>query len=166
MFERLLIADSGPLIGLAKIGRLGLLPQLAEHVVIPPAVWREAVLSRPEAPDAKAVALVNWLEVQPVDGGILASLPEQLDPGEAEAIALALRFPGARLLIDDRLGRREAARLGLIFFGVNGLLKEAKLRGLIPLLGPELTSLLEAEYHLSPQLVADALRSVGEPPLP
>lgn len=82
MFERLLIADSGPLIGLAKIDRLGLLPQLAEHVIIPPAVWREAVLSRPEAPDAKAVALVNWLEVQPVDGGFWRRYPSNWIPAK------------------------------------------------------------------------------------
>jgi predicted nucleic acid-binding protein len=83
-----------------------------------------------------------------------------------ERLLIADSGPLIGLAKIDRLGRREAARLGLIFFGVIGLLKEAKLRGLIPLLGPELTSLLEAEYHLSPQLVADALRSVGEPPLP
>lgn len=165
MFERLLIADSGPLIGLAKIGRLGVLPHLAEHIIIPSAVWHEAVLSRPDAPDAKAVASLSWLEIQPADDRVFASLSEQLDRGEAEAIALALRFPGSRLLIDDRLGRREAARLGIAFFGVIGLLKQAKSGGLIPALAPEVQALLDAGYHLSPRLVADTLRSVGEFPL-
>ena len=49
--EALIIADASPLIGLAKIDRLGLLPALASQVLIPHAVWREVVTAgglRPE----------------------------------------------------------------------------------------------------------------------
>ena len=52
MREVRLVVDASPLIGLAKIGRLGLLEVLAERVVVPRAVWREVVeagLGRPEA---------------------------------------------------------------------------------------------------------------------
>lgn len=41
--EPLIIADASPLIGLAKIQRLGVLHQLAEEVWVPSAVWREIV---------------------------------------------------------------------------------------------------------------------------
>ena len=39
--ESLIIADASPLIGLAKIGRLGILRGLAREVWIPRAVWLE-----------------------------------------------------------------------------------------------------------------------------
>ena len=42
MREAVLIADSSPLIGLARIGQLALLPHLAEKVVVPPAVWDDS----------------------------------------------------------------------------------------------------------------------------
>jgi len=51
--------------------------------------------------------------------------------GEREAIALA-RELGAALLVDEREARREAGRLGVRYFGSLGVLKEAKDRGIIP----------------------------------
>ena len=162
MFEELLIADSGPLIGLAKIGRLDLLPRLATSVMIPAMVWQEAVAARPLAPDAITVARADWLEIRTAPAPEISQLDPKLDPGEAEAIALALQFPHACLLLDDRLGRREAGRLGLRFLGVVGLLKLAKDQGLIHQLGPELQSLLSVGYHLSSKLVADAPERAGE----
>lgn len=162
MLEELLIADSGPLIGLAKIGRLDLLPRLAKSVMIPAKVWQEAVAARPLAPDAMTVADAGWLEIRTVPPAEISQLDPKLDPGEAEAIALALQFPHACLLLDDRLGRREAGKLGLRFLGVVGLLKLAKEQGLIDQLRPELQSLLSVGYHLSSKLVAEALDKAGE----
>lgn len=49
MHEALLVADSGPLIGLAKIGRLDLLRKLARQVVVPAAVWHEVVMNKPDS---------------------------------------------------------------------------------------------------------------------
>ncbi len=39
--EEIIIADSGPLIGLARIGLPELLPRLAKRFLVPRAVWRE-----------------------------------------------------------------------------------------------------------------------------
>lgn len=39
-----IIADSSPLIALAIIGELELLPRLYQRVVIPPAVWDEVTV--------------------------------------------------------------------------------------------------------------------------
>ena len=43
-----------------------------------------------------------------------------LDEGEAEAIVLAIEFKAERLLIDERLGRREAKKRGVAVVGVLG----------------------------------------------
>ena len=44
--EELIVADSSPLIGLAWIGHIALLPRLARRIVVPPAVWHEVTSAR------------------------------------------------------------------------------------------------------------------------
>jgi hypothetical protein len=44
MPEKIIIADSSPLIGLARINQLELLPQLSNRIIIPPAVWDEVTV--------------------------------------------------------------------------------------------------------------------------
>jgi hypothetical protein len=48
--EEIIIADSSPLIGLARIGRLELLPKLARRIVVPQAVHDEVTAARADAP--------------------------------------------------------------------------------------------------------------------
>jgi len=54
--EEFIIADSNPLIGLARIGQLGLLRQLTRRIGVPRAVWAEVTSARTDAPGASAVA--------------------------------------------------------------------------------------------------------------
>lgn len=59
--ERLLIADAGPLITLAAIGRFGLLRDLASEVVVPRGVVQEVLAGapRPGADEVRA----DWFRV-------------------------------------------------------------------------------------------------------
>jgi uncharacterized protein len=139
--EELIIADSSPLIGLARIGLLKLLPQLARRVVVPQAVLAEVTSARADAPGAAEVAAQPWLEVQSVDPVVLAPLLILVGRGEAEAISLAQREPDGVLLMDDLRARKLAHRLGLRRMGTVALLAEAKREGLIPQLKPALDGL-------------------------
>lgn len=56
----------------------------------------------------------------------MTALQMELDPGEAEAIALAVELKAHLLLLDERRGRVVASRLGLHFVGLLGVLSEAK----------------------------------------
>ena len=57
------------------------------------------------------------------------------------------------LLIDERLGRREALQLGLPVIGVLGILVAAKQRGLIPMVQPVMDALIdEAGFRVSDRL--------------
>lgn len=91
------------------------------------------------------------------------ALLETRDLGEAEAIALAEAHPDARLLIDERRGRRVARSLNLRVTGTAGVLLAAKGAGLVPQVRPLLDALVDDHgLHLSAALRAAILREAGE----
>jgi predicted nucleic acid-binding protein len=81
----LVVADSSPLIYLSRIRLLHILPTLFGDVVVPRAVWDEAVERRPSALGIESLRHAHWIRVvddpPPVDLG--------LDPGETAAILVA-----------------------------------------------------------------------------
>ena len=98
--------------------------------LIPPVVGREL-----ESPPSRTVpillATVPKCRVEaPKDVVATKELEAELQTREAEAIVLA-RELGAELLIDERVGRLVAKRLGIGYLGVIGLLLRAKQAGII-----------------------------------
>lgn len=111
------VSDASPLIALSAIGRLSLLQHLFPEIVIPAAVHRE--IQAEDRPGASEVLQAAWIETQSVESGhLLSVLTEEPDPGEAEAIALALETEADVLLIDERRGRQVARRLGCRVLGL------------------------------------------------
>ena len=160
--EEIIIADSSPLIGLARIGQLGLLPKLARRIVLPRAVHEEVTAARDDAPGAAEVASQTWIEIMEADPAVVAPLLILVGRGEAEAIALAQRETAAVLLMDDLRARKLADRLGLRRMGTVALLGQAKREGLIPALKPALEALVANDIFISQRLIDAALREVGE----
>lgn len=160
--EEIIIADSGPLIGLARIGRLGLLPHMAKRIVVPRAVHAEVASARTDAPGAKEVAAQVWIDVQEADQAVVAPLLILLGRGEAEAIALAQRESAAILLMDDLRARKLADRLGLRRMGTVALLGQAKREGFIPKLKPALDALVANHIFIRQELIDAALKEAGE----
>ena len=105
----------------------------------------------------------RWLHVQSVAQPATShSLLSRLDPGEGEAIALALQLNAVRLLIDERRGRRVAQGLGLGVIGTLGVVLLAKQLRLIPLAGPLFDELLATGFFASDMLIATMLRDADE----
>lgn len=161
------VSDSSPLLYLTRLGRFDLLRQLYEGVFIPNAVWREVAIegaTRPEGMNVKLAVTAGWLKVESVAGTSLPQDPAYLElgDGEREAIALA-RNKNALLIIDETEGREVARRLGVRITGTLGILVEAKLRGLIPKVRPELDRLKdESNFRFTEELFVMALRNAGE----
>ena len=162
---RVVVADAGPLIALARIGRLDLLRRLYGRVVVPPAVHAELAIdsNRPGAKVLAGVFAAGWIAVESVaDSSVRSELDQLLGPGEAEAIALAEQEGPRFLLIDDARGRRAARARGLPVVGVAGVLLVAKSRGELAAVGPVLDRLSDGGYRLSPRLVAATLARADE----
>jgi predicted nucleic acid-binding protein len=124
-----IISDASPLHYLAIIGEIDLLPKLYGQVIIPQKVQEELKrLRTPEVVKAFISSSPSWLEVRSISTPIDSSLAE-LDPGEQEAITLALEIGAHALLIDDIDGRDAARLLGLRIIGTLGILYDAAGQG-------------------------------------
>jgi uncharacterized protein len=140
----IVVSDSSPLIALSSVGQLTIVQRLYGKVLIPEAIYQE-VVSDPAAARAgsREVAAAEWIEVRSVSNRPLVErISEEVDPGEAEAFALALELGADLVLVDDRGARAAAARLGLRTTGVGGILVSAKAEGLIPLVKPLLDEMI------------------------
>jgi predicted nucleic acid-binding protein len=161
--SRVVVADAGPLIALARIDRLQLLHHLSGPVVVPAAVLDELRLdsARPGAQALSEARSDGWLEVA-APSADATQLGRVLDPGEAEAILLAEEIACRFLLIDERRGRTVARRRGIPVVGTGGLLLGAKRAGRLSSVTPELERLSEIGYRLAPTLVMEIRRLAGE----
>jgi len=127
----IVVADTGPLIALGRVGHLKLLHDLYQGMLIPPAVRDELQLGsgRLGAEHSAEALEQGWLQVRKLSHGSAPSLSELvliLDLGEAEAILLAEEVDCRFLLIDERKGRSIAKRRGVPGVGVAGVLLAAK----------------------------------------
>lgn len=157
----IVVSDASPIIALESVGQLSLLRDLYERVLIPASVYREITIA--DKSGAALIAAESWLEERPVsDGKAVTALMATLDPGEAEAIVLALEEEAELLLMDERRGRRIATEMGCQVLGLLGVLVEAKNRGLVPEVKPILMSLSQGSFRISEALVEHVLREVGE----
>lgn len=160
----IVVNDTSPITNLAAVGHLDLLQQLYGQIVIPPAVYRKLTTAGETIPGYKEVQTFDWITVQPVNNSeLVASLLDQLDEGEAEAIALAIEQQADWLLIDEELGRQFAEAYQIQFTGILGVLIEAKHQGLITEVKAVLDDLIiNAEFWISERLYRYVLQTVGE----
>lgn len=151
----IVISDTSPLSALILAGHGDLLQVIFRRVVIPPAVETELLRAHDVLP--------NWIEViEPQQ--IPASVSQaDLDPGETEAIALALELQPDTLLMDERLGRRLAIQHGLRVTGCLGLIVLAKQRGLITRVVPVIQDLqAKGDCWFGRELLNEVCASVDE----
>jgi len=159
------VADTGPLIAMAKASVLALLPKLFGRVYVPEAVAAELQLDS-DRPDSAALRAA--IDSDPCfrvrrPQALRAQLANALDAGEAEAIELALEL-GAVLLIDEKKGRAAALHEGVPILGTGRLLLAAKSRGHLEQVGPVLTTMRRSGYRMADPLLRHILAEADEHP--
>jgi predicted nucleic acid-binding protein len=141
------------LIGLHSIGRLDLLRDLFNRILVPPGVAQEV----------QSVASPQWVTVVSPQKPVLNTISQlALGLGETEALSLALEINAERIILDDGAARSLATAHGLNVIGVLGVLLIAKNLALIPSLRNEIDALRIRSFRLSPQVYRDVLSRAGE----
>jgi predicted nucleic acid-binding protein len=153
----IVVADTTPLNYLVLIDAITVLPKLYESVLIPEAVHRELLSTgSPLLVHTWASKLPPWCEVRSVASSPDADLIE-LDPGERDAIQLALAIGISTVLIDEQRGRREALRRNLLVTGTIAVLEKAAQRGHVDFVDA-LQRLDRTSFRLSASLRAEFLK--------
>jgi predicted nucleic acid-binding protein len=159
---RPVVVNATPIIGLALIDQLPLLQSLYREVLIPEAVRSEVMTGGARRVGVVQLEGATWIRTVALRDPGRADLLSDLDRGEAEVIALAQELTASLVIIDERLARRHARRLGLPLTGTLGVLLRAKERGLIPRVAPFIHGLRAGGVRLSAGLVRRALQLAGE----
>ena len=124
----IVIADTTPLISLLKIGRINLLESLFGEILIPSAVYNEAVSNSRYKKEAKEIQQASFIRTVDIkDHTRIKTLRSKtgLDMGESEAIILSMEMGADILLMDEAKGRKAAAGMGLKIIGTIGILMAA-----------------------------------------
>jgi uncharacterized protein len=158
----MIVSDTGPIIAFARLGRLSLLRQVFDVLIIPEAVFDELVRSGPDQPGAPEAIQGEWIQRRAVTNQeAVAQLPPRLHAGEREAIVLA-REQGMQVLVDEQRGRAAARAMGLEPVGSLGVLAAAKALGIISAVRPIVEELQAIRYWIEQSIIRDFLEEMGE----
>lgn len=164
MANKIIVADSGPLIALGIVGLLPQLKHLLGEIIVPETVYQECIVERDRS-GAKSIynaVQATYLTLQQTPASIILSeLCDILDRGEIEAISLA-KSMSAIILIDEKKGRTVAQHYHLDVIGSMAVIITAKQSGIIKTVAPLISQLEVHGYRLSNQLKKNVLKRVNE----
>ena len=169
MSRRVVVADAGPLIALARIDSLALLRDLFGQVVVTDTIRDELLPTATAFADTELLTRTlagGWIEVVESQQRDWKPLNPGVDPGEASAIHTACRWRDAGdavlLLMDDRAGRLEAKHQGIAVIGTAAVIGLARTQGLIAAARPLLERLVQSGYYIGRDVLDAVASAAGE----
>ncbi len=157
------IVNSSPLIFLAKLGKLDILKELFDEIIIPEAVYNEAVVEGSSHEESSIIKNTEWIKVEKVRNyQLVRFLMEFIDYGESEVIVLAIEKNADIVILDDKDARKIARGFGLKVTGTIGVLMLAKRRGLIKEVKPLIEELIREGFRISNDLLKAILKEMNE----
>ena len=157
----MIFSNTTPFISLSAIDRLDLLPALFGCIHVVDAMVRECAAGG--VIHVPALDTLSWITIVPSSAG---TDPEpmlmQLDEGEKWTLHAARAANAERLLIDERIGRIVAERMGLKVTGTLGVLLKAKQQKLIPSFSDAALAMRERGIYFHSSLVERLARSISE----
>lgn len=155
-----LVCNASPLIFLAKIDLIQLLPRLTEELTIPSGVYHEIKSKK----DAAAKWLENYKDDYVIEVGPIPKLIGSWDlgKGETEVIAHAYSKKDLKAALDDRAARNCAASVGVNVVGTIGLILLAKKKGHIENPTAYIKNLKKTGFRISDELFEHAIYLAGK----
>ena len=158
----MIISNTSPLYYLHQVGSLKVLRNLYGRVVTTPQVRDELEAGRAQGLDVPDVDALDWVTVKDISVPSFLGLIGDIGKGEASILALALEYPGSRLIVDDQLARDVAHDQNISVTGTLGVLLLAKERGHVVCIANVMDELLRHGFHCSHALHLEVLRLAGE----
>lgn len=162
------VADSSPLVILAKLGCFDLLNRLFPRVYISAEVRHEVVIAGAGLAGSSEVSKAEWIEVKAVPNPARLYSAQRkygLGPGEMSTILLAKEFRVNPVLLDDYRARKVAKAEGLGVMGSIGLLETFYLRRYLADLRSVFQDLATHSVYIDKRLLDRRLQRLGLPPL-
>jgi len=155
-----IFSNTTPFIALSSINRLDLLPALFARIHVVEPVVRECAAGG--AIEVPALESLPWVTVLPITTSDPEPMLTQLDEGEKWTLHAAHQARAALLLIDERIGRNLAERMGLKVTGTLGILLKARQEGMIVSFSREVEDMRRQGIFFHPRLIARLAESVGD----
>ena len=160
----IVVADSSPLITLARAQQLELLHEFYSEIAVPPEVYDEVTVAGAGLAGAEEVRKASWIRVQSNPSEPSAAVKAAcsgLGMGERGAIYLASALGADLTLIDEGRARRAAKSVGLSVAGSIAILERgAKLKKIGDLRAIYL-NLLDQGIRFDRKLLERSLTALG-----
>ena len=116
-----IVSDASPLIILAKIDLINILPKVYSKVFVPEAVINEILNGPSDDPIRIQIKSLAWIEPVKLSPPLAPLTCWHLGQGESEVIEFAKQQPDAIALLDDLAARRFAISLSIPVIGTLSL---------------------------------------------
>lgn len=145
---KIVISDTSCLIILSNINELEILKHLYGEIITTVEISNE--FGEP---------LPDWIIIKsPDDLLIKRSLEQQIDKGEASAIALALETPGCTIILDDLKARKIAEKYGLKITGTLGIILQANEKGIVKSVKLILEKMKKSGFRINDEIENEILK--------
>jgi predicted nucleic acid-binding protein len=137
-----IVSNTGPIIALMIIGKVSILKDMFDEVIIPHEVHQELLKGKSAKDFASLMRITvygdeTWIKKQKLRTSLNPALRGMLDVGEASVIQLASEVKTDFVLIDERKARKIARSMyGLRVVGTARILVEAKRKGIVETVKP------------------------------
>lgn len=156
------VVNASPLILLAKVGYIHLLPKLTEQLVIPSSVVAEVQAGPPMDPAQSWLSGEGATWIRPDIATVSSVAAWDLGAGETAVLSWAHEHGDFEAILDDRAARKCAVIERIPVRGTLGVILAAKVRGLIPSAKLVCGDIVQAGLRVHPTILRDALKLVGE----
>lgn len=162
------VSDASPLLLLAKIGKLDLLKELYQEIIIPLQVRNKVVEYEDKASFIILSEIENgWIQLKDIEiSPEIERLGERLGlhKGETAALSVAKHLDIEEILADDKLARIAARILGLRAIGCLGVTMRAYETGVITRTEAinSIQKLVKAGLWVSPDVLSEVFKFLEE----
>ncbi len=154
------VSNTTPIISLSSIGKIEILKDIFQEIIIPQAVYEEIKAKQGYGYNEVDLSFIKVQAIQNTEQEKF--LLEQLDAGEAQAIVLSKEINADNTIIDENIGYTIAKESGLNVIRTLSILLKAKETNIISEVKPLLDELISKGRWYSNHVYYSFLKKANE----